>query len=161
VANLTTSGSSHTAGLANTERRKVVVKHEVFLLLTFIALQPLPVVRCAQRGCDQCLRLAAREQGRPVRAGQNAGLDGDLANLVEGTAIGADPLPGHLLAEGPLAQKFVVGRKLFLGVRIVGRQLSSQLVLDRLHQRIAFGFRVLVSIRASLSRSPTLAFSSS
>jgi hypothetical protein len=97
-----------------------------------------------------------------VHAGQNAGLDGDFANLVEGAAIGTDALLGHLLAEGALAQMLVVVRQLLLGGGfVVGGQLGSQLVLDLLDERIAFGLGVLLGVQRILQRSPILAFSSS
>ena len=66
------------------------MQHEVLALLAFIAFQALAVIGGAQRGRNQCLRLAAGKQCRAVRAWQNAGLNGDFANLVEGAAIGTN-----------------------------------------------------------------------
>ena len=57
---------------------------------------------------DQRLGLAAGEQRRTVNAGQNADLDRDRANLVEGAMIGTDALVQHLVAEDLLAQQLVV-----------------------------------------------------
>ena len=122
VADLATARAGHAACFTNAERREVVVEHEVLFLLALIALQALAVVGGAQRGGNQGLRLAAGKERRAVRAGQNAGLDGDLANLVEGAAIGTDAILGHLLAEDPLAQMLVIVRQLLLGRGIVGGQ---------------------------------------
>ena len=46
---------------------------------------------------------------RTVGAGQNADFDPDIANLVEGAAIGTALLFDHLLAEDALAQRLVIG----------------------------------------------------
>ena len=108
VAHFAPAHAGHTSRFTNAERRKVVVQHEVFLLLAFIALQPLRVVHGAQRRRHQRLRFAARKQRRSVRPGQHAGLDRDGTNLVERAAIGPDALLRHLLAEHPLAQMLVI-----------------------------------------------------
>ena len=150
VAHLAPSRAAHAARLAHAEGREVVVQHEGLLLLAFIAFQPLAFVGGAQRGRHQGLRLAAGKQRRAVRAGQNAGLDGDLANLVEGAAVGPDALLGHLLAEDPLAQLLIVVGQLLLGARIVGGQLGGQLVLDRLDQRLALQLVVRLGIQRVL-----------
>ncbi len=126
------------------------MKHEVLLLLAFIALQPLPIIRGAQRRRHQRLRLAAREERRTVSTRQHAGLDRDCANLVECATIGTNPILRHLLAESPLAQKFVVGRQLLLRVGIVGRQLRGQFILDLLDQRIALGLGVRLGVQRIL-----------
>ena len=67
----------------------------------------LLVVLGAQRDGHQRLRFAAREQRRTVRARQHADFDGDLADLVEGAAIGTAAILQHLVAEDPLLQRVV------------------------------------------------------
>ena len=126
------------------------MQHEVLPLLAFVALQPLPVVGCAQRRRNQRLRLAARKQRRTVRPRQHAGLNRDGPNLVERAAIGPDALLGHLLAEDALAQVLVIVRQLLLGCRIVGRQFGGQLVLDLLDQRVALRLAVGLGVQRIL-----------
>ena len=75
------------------------MKHEGLLLLAFVALQPLPVIRGAQSGCNQRLCFTARKECRAVNTRQNAGLNRDFANLVECAAIGTNTILRHLLAE--------------------------------------------------------------
>ncbi len=74
---------------------------------------------------DQRLGFAAGEEGRTVHAGQNAGLDGDRADLVEGAVIGADAVVEDLLAEDGLAQAFEVLGELLGGVRDRRREAPS------------------------------------
>ncbi len=114
VAHFATTDAGHTSCFTNAEGREVVVEHEVFLLLAFVALEALPVVGGAEGGGDQGLGFAAGEERGTVGAGQNAGLDADGADLVEGAAIGTDAFLRDLLAEGALAEKLVVGGELLL-----------------------------------------------
>ena len=85
-------------------------------------------------------------------------------NFVERAMVRANPLLRHLLAEEPLAQRFVVVRQLLLRrrrVRIV-RNLRLQLVLDLLHQHLAFELRDAPSCPARPSAAlPTFASSAS
>ena len=77
-------------GLADRERREVVVQHEALVELAGDVLDLLLVVGGAERAGDQRLRLAAREHDRAVDAGQHAGLGPDRADLVELAAVEAD-----------------------------------------------------------------------
>ena len=69
--------------------------------------QALLVVVGAQGGGDQRLGLAAGEEGGTVGARQHADFDPDVADLVEGAAIGTALLFDDLLAEDALAQGLV------------------------------------------------------
>ena len=108
MADLATADAGHTSNFANGERREVVVQHEAALLLAFVALHALRVVGGAERGGDERLGFAAGEERRAVHAGEHAGLDGDLADLVEGAVVGADAVVEYLLAEDLLAEELVV-----------------------------------------------------
>ena len=108
MADLATADAGHTSNFANGERREVIVQHEAALLLALVALHALRVVGGAERSGDECLGFAAGEERRAVHAGEDAGLDGDLADLVEGAVIGADAVVEDLLAEDLLAEKLVV-----------------------------------------------------
>jgi hypothetical protein len=85
-----------------------------------------------------------------VHAGQNLGLDGDFANLVEGAAVGTNALLGDLLAEGALAQKLVVVEPASSWRLDRRREAFGQLVLDLLDQRVAFGLGVLLGVEGVL-----------
>ena len=91
VTDFPATGPRHTSRFTNRKRREVVVEHEVFLLLPFIALQALSVIGGAQCCRHQGLRFTTREQCRTMSAGKNAGLDRDLANLIERATVGTNP----------------------------------------------------------------------
>ena len=82
VADLATAGRAHELHLADAKRREVVVQHEAPERLAGERLDALLVLAGAQGRGDQRLGLAAGKDGRAVRAGQNLGLHGDLADLV-------------------------------------------------------------------------------
>ncbi len=103
------------------------MQHEAFLGFAFETFQPLHVVAGAKGGGDQCLRFAAGEDCAAVGSRQNSGFDPDLADLVEGAAIGTALLLDDLLAEDALAQSFVIFFELCLGCVIVFRNRGQQL----------------------------------
>ncbi len=150
VAHFAPASAGHTSRLTNAERREVVVQHEVLPLLAFVALEPLAVVRGAERCRHQGLRFTTRKQRRTVGARQHASLNCDRANFVKGAAIGANAILGHLLAEGPFAKQLIVMSKLLLRRRVVGWQRSRQFVLDLLDQPIALGLGVSLGVKRVL-----------
>ena len=77
VADVAARGAAHELRLAHRERREVVVEQERVLDLALVLLDDLRVVGGAERRRDERLRLAAREERRAVRAGQQADLAGD------------------------------------------------------------------------------------
>ena len=91
VAHLPAPGTQ-AAGLADRERREIVVQHEA-LAGVLIVLQRVQdtqfVALAAQGGQRKRLRLAAGEQGRTVRARQDIDLATDRANVVGTAAVGA------------------------------------------------------------------------
>src|SRR5215208_748173 len=149
VADVTALGAAHEAGLADGERREVVVVEVALGRLEAEVVQAHLLARGAQRGHGEGLRLAAREDGGAVGAGQHAGLDPDLADLVGAAAVRALLLHGDALADDRLLE--LVERELRplaeLGVRVglgiarvlhqdglldgLGGVLAGELVLDR------------------------------
>ena len=101
VADLAAAGAAHRSHFAGGERREVVVQHERLRRLAGLvdAVEPLHVVRRAERGRDERLRLAAREQRRAVRARQEPGLDRDRADSFGVAAVDALARLEHLRAE--------------------------------------------------------------
>ncbi len=108
VADFTAAGAAHEAGLTHAEGREIVVQHEA--LGSFTRLQQLDallVVLGSQCNGDQGLGFAAGEQGRAVSTRQNAGFDGDLADLVHRAAIGTAAADQHFVAEDALFKSVV------------------------------------------------------
>ncbi len=94
MADLAALGAADAAGLAGGEGRHVVVQHEVVAVASGERLDGLLVTAGAERGDHQGLRLAAREQGGTVGAGQHAGADGDGPH-----GAGVAPVDARLAAE--------------------------------------------------------------
>ena len=89
VADLAALRRAHHAGLADAERREVVVEHERLFALAAERIDDLRVAAGAERRHDQRLRLAAREQRRAVRARQHAGADRDRTHRLHVAAVDA------------------------------------------------------------------------
>jgi hypothetical protein len=90
VPDFTAARPAHEAHFAHAERREVVVQHETLgcALAGLEQFDALLVIFGAKRGGNQRLCLPPGEQRRAVGARKHAGLDGDVANFVEGAAIG-------------------------------------------------------------------------
>ena len=116
VADFAPAGAAQELHFADRERREVVVQHEAAVGLALDRLDLLRVVFGAERGADERLRLAAREHGRAVDAGQHAGLDPDRADLVEAAAVEAlaalEDLVAHDLFLQALEDRLGVGAAL-------------------------------------------------
>ena len=89
VADLAPLRAADAAGFAGGERRHVVVEHEALLELAGQRVDALRVALGAERGGDQRLRLAAREQRRAVGARQHAGADLDRPHGARVAAVDA------------------------------------------------------------------------
>ena len=89
VADLAAAGAAQELHLADTERREVVVQHELLVGVADERVDLLLVRRGAQRGHRQRLGLAAGEQRRAVRARQQADLAGDRPDVVQPAAVDA------------------------------------------------------------------------
>ena len=126
------------------------MEHEVFLLLALVRLEALSVVGGAQGGGDQGLCFATGKERGTVGAGQDAGLDADGADFVEGAAVGTNAFPGDLLAEDALAEKLVIGGEFFLGAGIVGGEVGCELILDLFDEGVAGGFVVGLGVEGVL-----------
>ena len=77
VADVAALRAAHEAGLADRERREVVVVEVALLGLEPERVEPHLLARGAERGHREGLRLAAREERRAVRARSDAHLDRD------------------------------------------------------------------------------------
>ena len=91
MADLASPRSALRSGLADRERREVVVQHEALMLLAGDVLDLLLIVAGAECATDQRLGLAAGEDDGAVDAGQGAGLGPDRADFVELPAV--EPAP--------------------------------------------------------------------
>ena len=146
MADLAPAHAGHTADLADRKGREVVMKHETPLLLALVALHSLRVVGGTQRGRDQRLRFAAGEQRGTMDAWEDADLDANLADLVEGAVVGPNTVIEHLFAEDGLTQLLVVLAQLFRSSGIALRELFLELILDGLDQGVAFEFGMLLGV---------------
>ena len=150
MADFAPARTAHEADFAHAERREIVVQHEA--LGDFARLQQLDallVVLGAQRDRHQRLRFAAREQGRTVGARQNAGFDGDLADLVERAAVGTPVVLEHLVAEDALAQRFEALSGFF--PLLFGSCAASTFFFSSLTREWLSSFECVWVLRASVS----------
>ena len=89
VSNLAPSGRAGRARLAGRERREVVVEHEALGVFGAQVVYLLRVAHGAEGADAENLRLAAREQPRPVRARQQPNLAGDGADFGKPASVRA------------------------------------------------------------------------
>ena len=99
VADFAAAGRTHAAGLADGIGREVVVEQEALLVGALERVDVLLVLAGAERGDDQRLRLAAREQRRAMGARQHADFGDDRAHGLHVAAVDADAgvenVPAH------------------------------------------------------------------
>ncbi len=141
VADLAPPGRPDPAGLADREGRKIVVQEERLLVGPGEGVDILLVLAGAERGDDQRLRLAAREQRRAVGARQHADLRPDRTHRLDVAAVnalaGIENVPAHdlgldLLEDGGDLQ-LGVGRAL----RALGAEMRHHLGLGGVHLDVA------------------------
>src|SRR5947207_3968096 len=104
VADLAPPGAAQELDLARAERREVVVQHELLVGLANERIDLLLVGGGTERRDHERLRLAAREEGRAVRAWQDLDLAGDGAHVGEPAAVEAALLLHDRLADDVLLQ---------------------------------------------------------
>jgi hypothetical protein len=105
VADVTPLRAAHEARLPDREGREVVVVHEAAVGLEREVVDPLPLLRRAERREREHLRLAALEQAGAVRARAGGDLAVDRADLVGGSAVGPALLDRDLLAHEVLVDR--------------------------------------------------------
>ncbi len=157
VPDLAPSGAAQEGHLAHRERREVVVQHEALGLLAFVDFEPLHVFGSAQRGGDQRLGFATGEDGGTVRAWQCSHLDGDGANLVEGTRIRTLAVVQHLVAEDAFAHGLVVMLEFGAPLLVLLRQRLQQLLLQLADEVVALRLGMLVGVERIGEPCPNLA----
>ena len=144
VADFAAAGSTHEAGFADAERREVVVQHEALAgFARFQEFDALRIVLGAEGDRDQRLGFAAGEEGGTVGARQNAGFDGDLADLIEGAAVGTAVVLQHLIAEDALFESRETPGAFFA---LLFGQGFDHALLEGGDQRVAFQLLVLRGI---------------
>ena len=74
------------------------MEHETLEALAIHLLHLLLIVGRAERGGDERLRLAAREDGRPMDPRQDAHFRPDVAHLIERAPVEAVSPVEHLVA---------------------------------------------------------------
>src|SRR5229473_7500737 len=105
VTNLAAARAAQEFHFANAERREIVVQHEALeLVLLEEQVEALHVFLGAESESSERLSFAAREESGTVDAREQADFAGDLANLIEGAAIGAAAGVQNVVAEDILAE---------------------------------------------------------
>src|SRR5579872_5071636 len=92
VTDLAPLGAAETPGLTDGVGREIVMQQERFLVRSRQRVDVLFVLTGAERGDDQRLGLAAREQRRTMRARQHADFRYDVAHGLDVAAV--DTLAG-------------------------------------------------------------------
>ena len=130
VADLAAARPAHASGLADRERREVVVQEERLLVGPVQGVDPLLVLAGAERGHHQRLGLAAGEQRRAVRARQHADLGDDRTHRLHVAAVdalaGIEDVPAHDLGFDLLED----AADLLLGIGRVLRALRAEMRHD-------------------------------
>src|SRR5262249_44029211 len=142
VADLAALGRTHHAGFADRERRGVVVKDEGLAALAGEAVDDLRIAGGAERGNDQPLRLATREERRTVGGRQNAYFHGDRTHRGEIASIDTRIAVENLLANQIALELEEFGIDLLFAPpgRIAGRERCHRLALHFRELIAAFEF---------------------
>ncbi len=138
VADLAAPGAGHAPDFTDREGREVVVEHEALPRLALERLDLLRIVGRAERAGDERLRFAAREDRGPVRAGEDAGLDPDRADLVELPAVEPDVVREHFLAQDLFLQLLEDGLRVGFLLRFAFGQRRHQVLQRELHGLVVF-----------------------
>ena len=104
MADLAAARPADRPDLADGEGGHVVVEHELLAVLVHDAVDPLLVGAGAEDGGDQGLGLAALEERRAVRAGQQADLALDRPQVLGAAAVGPLAVEDQL-ADDPLLDR--------------------------------------------------------
>ena len=104
VADLAAAGPADRPDLADGERGHVVVEHELLAVFVHDAVDPLLVGAGAEHGRHQGLGLAALEEGRAVRPGQETDLALDRPQVFGAAAVGPLAVEDQL-ADDPLLDR--------------------------------------------------------
>ena len=146
MADLATPSAAQKGNFTNGKRGEVIVKHEALLGFTLEDLKSLHVVAGAESGGHQGLGFASGKNRGTVGTRQYADFDPNVANLIEGAAIGTPLLLDHGFAEDPFTKSFVVGLQLGLRGFVVFRNRGYETFFEFFDQGVAFGLRVLFSV---------------
>ena len=134
VADVAPLRAAHEAGLPDRERREVVVVHEPPLLLEREIVDPLALLRGAERQERQDLRLSTREEGRAVCPRRDVDLARDRPDLVRPATVRPALLDRDLLAHEILVDRLGCLLDVLAGERILRRR-RGLLAVDRGRRR--------------------------
>src|SRR6266478_4764455 len=149
MANFAAAGATKEFYFAHAERREIVVEHEaVELVLREEQVEALHVFLGAEGKGGESLGFTASEERGAMNAREQADFASDLANLVEGAAIGTATFVKNVVTEDFFAEAFkgALGQRallvhFFLG--LFGNGLDD-LFLERVDEVIAFFLEMLV-----------------
>ena len=134
MTDVAATGRTDAPGLADRERRKIVVQQERFLVRALQRVDPLLVLAGAERRHDQRLRLAAREQGGPMRARQHADLAQDRPNGLHVAAVdaiaGIEDVPAHDLGFEVLEHGGDLKLRMLRGLDVCRQEMAHNALFD-------------------------------
>src|SRR5260370_38001336 len=151
MANFAAAGATKEFYFADAERREIVVEHEaVELVLREEQVEALHVFLGAEGKGGESLGFTASEERGAMNAREQADFASDLADLVEGAAIGTAAFVKNVVTEDFFAEAFkgALGERallvhFFLG--LFGNRLDD-LFLERIDEVIAFFLGMLFSV---------------
>ena len=141
VADLAPAGGADAPGLADRERREIVVQQKRLLVGALQRIDELLVLAGAERRHHQGLRLAAREQRRTVRARQHADLAHDRPDGLHVAAVdaraGVEDVPAHDLAFELLENAGNLQRRIFRALGALRAEVAEHAFLDGVDRLVA------------------------
>ena len=141
VADLAPAGGADAAGLADRERREIVVQQKRLLVGALQRIDELLVLTGAERRHHQSLRLAAREQRRTVRARQHADLAHDRPDRLHVAAVdaraGVEDVPAYDLAFKLLEYAGNLQRRIFRALGALRAEVAEYAFLDGVDRLVA------------------------
>jgi hypothetical protein len=151
VADFAPTGTAQELDFAHAEWREVVVQHKTLeLVLLEEQVKALHVFLGAQRERGERLRFSSCKERGAMNAREQAHFAGNLANLVEGAAIGTPAGVQDVVAEDILAQAFksALGKRallVHLFLRLLGNG-GEDFLFQGIDQVIAFLLWMLLGI---------------
>src|SRR6266852_8792774 len=152
MANFAAAGATKEFYFADAERREIVVEHEaVELVLREEQVETLHVFLGAEGKGGESLGFTASEERGAVNAREQADFASDLADLVEGAAIGTAASVKNVVTEDIFAEAFkgALGQRALLVHFFLGlfRNGLDDLVLKGVNEVVAFLLGMLFGVQ--------------
>src|SRR5712664_1939206 len=151
VTDFAPAGTAKELYLTDAEGREVVVQHEALeLILREEQVETLHIFLGAKSESGERLGFAARKERGAVNTREQADFASDLADFVEGAAIGTAALVENVVTEDVLAEAFksALGESALLVHLLLGlfRDSLEDLFLESVDEVVAFLLRMLLGV---------------